>query len=151
MLRVIIMHCWPTYLDKIIWISFFTQGASGSRQTCLPLDFSVALKNQTRNRGPVRTGRKGIRWHWRALSTLKETLDRMKRGLTWSRCLRSASWQESAPPAECGGRWVCSLSWCSGSAAPLPGFLDSSLLENRKSDIVTKCLYSRTIYCAKYR
>lgn len=63
----------------------------------------------------------------------------LKSGLTWSRSPRSGSWQESAPPSQCGGRLVFSLFGCSGSAAPLPG----SLLGDR-CHMVTKCnsLYS---------
>lgn len=44
-----------TYLERIFWITLFTQGASGSRQTSWPVFFRVALQHQARDRDAVRT------------------------------------------------------------------------------------------------
>lgn len=56
--------------------------------------------------------------------------------LTWSQFPRSGSWLESVPPSRCGGRWVCSRSGCSGSAAPGPSFSDSLLMGCRRQNQV---------------
>ena len=39
-----------TYVDMIFWITLFTQGASGSRQTSWPVFFRVALQRKAINR-----------------------------------------------------------------------------------------------------
>ncbi len=44
-----------TYLDRIFWITFFTHGAWGSRQTSWSVFFRVALQRQARNGHAVRT------------------------------------------------------------------------------------------------
>lgn len=109
-----------TYLEMILLSSFFTQGASGSRQISCPELFRVALPKSNRIKSilnikkrqniVISPGTIGMRWRTVELD------------LTWSPPPRSESWKESDPPYWCGVQWVFSQSRCSGSAAPLPDF-----------------------------
>lgn len=114
-------------------MTLFTQGAAGSRHTSWPVFLSVALCKSKRQRCLQNMH------HWivpnKVVPSLKGQISVRTRGgkkkvLTWSRSPDSASWRGSAPPFRCGGRWVCSPSGCSGSAAQLPNFLESFLRGN---------------------
>lgn len=101
----------------ILLTSFFTQEASGSRQTSRSEFFRVALQDkvnfehqQDSKYQIIFSVTRGMRWRTAEL------------GLTWSPSRRSESWQESAPLYWYGGQCFGSLSGCSGSAAPLPDF-----------------------------
>lgn len=85
------------------------------------------------------------KWQWQnlieAASLLLYRLKAFKWGLTWSQFPRSESWQESVQPSQCGGQWVCFLSGCSDSAAPLPGFLLGDRRHMQSHSATSVCLY----------
>lgn len=93
----------------------------------------TATPNHKQSNGQMRRISRWQPEHLRALTPLVTVL---KRGLTWFLYPRSESWGKPAPPSRCAGRWVCSPSWCSGSAVPPWGPVLSG---HRKSHVVTKC------------
>lgn len=105
-----------SYLDMILWMTFFTHWASGSRQTSCPSFFRVALQHQEEEIF-FRGSPKLLLTSWDVNPDL---------GLTWSPSLHSGSWGGWSPPWRCGGRWDGSLFGCSGSAVPLRGSSGSS-------------------------